>query len=284
MRTIGITFAALAVAALLAAPAVASTVDFEDVGASLEAESYWNGSPDDGDHTFESGGFTFHNNYNATYGSWAGWSYSNSTDTTNYGVNQWQHQWSAMPGGGAGGSSTYAVGFTLAFPNMAMIDVPAEVSLISADFTNTTYAYYTMLEGNAFAKKFGGADGTDPDWFLLTISGQNGEGDELGTVDFYLADFRHPDSQFDYIIDEWVTVDLSPIASAERLVFDLTSSDTGDWGMNTPAFFAMDNLVFDSAVAPVPEPSTVLLFAGGALGLGWLGWRRRSKTQPRNGT
>ena len=43
--------------------------------------------------------------------------------------------------------------------------------------TNTTYAYYTMLNGNRFAKKFGGASGADPDWFKLTITGKNASGD-----------------------------------------------------------------------------------------------------------
>ena len=33
------------------------------------------------------------------------------------------------------------------------------------------YAALAMLQGDAFSKKFGGPDGTDADWFLLTIEG-----------------------------------------------------------------------------------------------------------------
>ncbi|RMF87050.1 MAG: DUF4465 domain-containing protein, partial [Planctomycetota bacterium] len=136
------------VAALVATSttAVAGVVDFEDVGAGLPANSHWNGAPNDGDNTFVSNGFTFHNNYNAAWGSWSGFSYSNETDTTDYGSNQWQHQWTAVPGTGADGSQTYAVGYYSLFgDNKAVIDVPAGVDLVSADFTNNTYAYHSML-------------------------------------------------------------------------------------------------------------------------------------------
>ena len=35
-----------------------------------------------------------------------------------------------------------------------------------------------MIYGDQFAKKFGGADGSEPDWFLLTISGQDALGND----------------------------------------------------------------------------------------------------------
>ena len=39
--------------------------------------------------------------------------------------------------------------------------------------TNNNYAYYSMLNGDAFAKKFGGGSSDDEDWFLLTITGKD---------------------------------------------------------------------------------------------------------------
>ena len=40
-----------------------------------------------------------------------------------------------------------------------------------AYFTNTTYTALSMLNGDGFAKQFGGASGTDADWYNITIEG-----------------------------------------------------------------------------------------------------------------
>ena len=59
---------------------------------------------------------------------------------------------------------------------------------------------------------------------------------------------------------------------ARQLTFTLESSDNGPFGMNTPAYFALDNLT----VVPVPEPGALALFGGGLLGIGLIGLRRRA--------
>ncbi|MBM4092135.1 MAG: DUF4465 domain-containing protein, partial [Planctomycetes bacterium] len=140
-----------------------------------------------------------------------------------------------------------------------------------AYFTNTTYAALSMRDGDSFSKKFGGELGSDPDWFLLKISGLNAGGGVTGTVDFYLADYRFADNRQDFIVDTWTWVDLSSLGEVSSLKFDLSSSDTGDWGMNTPAFFAMDDLV------SAPEPSTLALSCAGiaAAAAAWIVRRRR---------
>ena len=46
----------------------------------------------------------------------------------------------------------------------------------------------------------------------------------------------------DYILGAWQLVDLRPLGRVVGLFFDLSSTDEGDWGMNTPAYFALDNL------------------------------------------
>ncbi|MCV6038158.1 DUF4465 domain-containing protein, partial [Escherichia coli] len=52
------------------------------------------------------------------------------------------------------------------------------------------------------------------------------------------------------------------LGTVSGLQFALSSSDSGAFGMNTPAYFAMDSL----AVAAVPEPEqAALLLAGLAL-------------------
>ncbi len=228
-------------------------VDFEDLG--LAAESFWNGSDLSGG--FSSGGVTFPNVYNASWDSWHGFAASTTTDTT---TASYTNQYSAQPGSGVGASATYGVFFDnpaddprLALPQASVID--------GAYFSNTTYAYLSMLNGDAFAKKFGGASGNDADWFSLTINGYDAGGGLLGSLDFYLADFRFPSAVDDYIVNDWTWVDLSGLGAVAQLGFELDSSDYSFGFMNTPGYFAIDGLVV------VPEPTTALLLGAGLLGI-----------------
>ena len=206
---------------LTAGAAKAATVTFEDLV--LPAESYFNGS--DGSGGFVSRGVHFSNNYNTDFGSWDGFSYSNLTDTASEGF---AAQYNAIAGSGQGGSANYAVcyiGFTS--PPIMTLAEPGFVSGLYV--TNSNYAYYSMLNGDGFAKKFGGADGSEPDWFLLTITGKDIDGNDVSSVDFYLADYRFGDDSEDYIVDTWQCVDLTPMGEVVSLEFALSSSDVGDW-------------------------------------------------------
>jgi hypothetical protein len=214
------------------------TVDFEDL--TLPApETYYNGS--DGAGGFVSQTAFFNNSYNSMFGNWSGWSYSNVTDVTTAGFG---NQYSAynLPDGGGDDSPNYGVAYNFNVGDAVVVLPPSNVPT-SVRITNTTYAGLSMLYGDMFAKRFGGDDGTDPDWFLLTIYGVDDDGNVTGSVDFYLADYRSQDPNLKYIVSEWTTVDLTPLGSATALAFGLASTDNGTFGMNTPAYFAVDNLV-----------------------------------------
>ncbi len=237
------------------------TADFEDL--SLASESFNNGDPgglvDNHDGSFVSQGVTFTNTFTRTVfppnpnpvAFWNGWSYSNLTDNTTPGFgNQYSAFASALPGAGSGGSQNYGISFGEFDTAVA---IPTGYAFQSIDITNSTYTALSMRDGDSFAKKFGGATGDDPDFFKLIITGRSGgaSGAAVGSVEFYLADYRFDD---DYIIDEWTTVDLTSLATADTLTFSFDSSDVGDFGVNTPTFFAADNLVLT-----VPEPSALVL-------------------------
>jgi len=216
-----------------------SVADFEDLP--LAGGSYWNGS--DGSGGFTSGGARFSNNYNAAWASWDGFSYSNITDTTIQGV---AAQYNAIAGAGQGGSANYAVAYVgWGAPPTVTLQAPGVVGGLYV--TNSSYTYYSMLNGDAFAKKFGGQTGNDPDWFVLTVTGKNANGVITGTVKFYLADYRSADNGNDYILKAWEYVGLTSLGEVKSLEFALSSSDIGDWGMNTPASFAVDTIVDASA-------------------------------------
>jgi len=220
--------------------ASADTIDFSDL--QLKPDSYYNGS--DGAGGFASRGAWFNNNYNFMYGSWSGWSYSNKTDVDTPGF---MNQYSAynLPDGGGDNTAIYAV----AYMNVGdtkdpppTIQLPKGTVPQSVRITNTTYAALSMRDGDMFAHRFGRETGLYPDWFLLTIYGMDEMGEVTGSVDFYLADYRFQDPELNYIVHSWTTVDLTDLGNATTLMFGLTSSDVGPFGMNTPAYFALDNL------------------------------------------
>jgi hypothetical protein len=226
--------------------------NFEDLA--LGTGSYWNGSDSSGG--FASGNAWFNNNYDTTYGSWDGFAYSNISNTSAKG---WASQYNAITGSGQGGSTNYAVGYIgWTMPPTMTLDEPTIVSGLYV--TNDNYAYYSMLKGDSFAKKFGGSTGNDADWFLLTMTGIDATGAVTGTVDFYLADYRFANNSLDYIVSDWQYVNLASLGVVKSVEFNLSSSDTAPWGMNTPGYFVIDTVV--------PEPATfVLLTLAGMIGL-----------------
>lgn len=234
--------AALVAASLASGAHAALTVStFDDLPLSAGSHFFPGTSTE-----FVSGAASFNHDF-TDYGwgcCWSGWTYSNQTDTTTPGF---ENQFSAYAGSGAGGSANYALAY-LGSP-VIRFEAPAEVATV--DVTNTTYAALSMLQGDSFAKKFGGDTGNDADFLKLTFIGLNAADQETGRVDFYLADYRFADNSLDHVVDSWVSVNLSSLGAVSALKFELTSSDNGDFGMNTPAYFAIDNL----AVTAVPEAS-----------------------------
>jgi hypothetical protein len=240
----------LILAFTFASTAGADIANFDDL--SLAPESYWNGS--DGSGGFASGSAYFNNNYDSTYGSWDGFSYSNITDTTSSG---WTAQYNAITGKGQNGSANYGIGYVgWTEPPTITLDTAGVIDGLYV--TNNNYAYYSMLNGDAFAKKFGGGSSDDEDWFLLTITGKDVTDVITGTVEFYLADYQFADNGMDYIVDNWRFVDLTGLGVVKSMEFGLSSSDTHpQYGMNTPAYFALDTII--------PEPTTMALLALGGI-------------------
>ena len=244
-------------ALLFSTSAYADISTFDDL--TLASESYWNGDDDGSGYGTASGfisGDSYFANYEAAaYSSWEGFAYSNMTDTTTAG---YTNQYSAITSGGVNGSDNYAVAYT-----MTMWGQPAqtyngystgEYAQIVEGFyvTNTTYAYLSMRDGDSYSTAF-----DEDDWFKLTIYALDSTYSQTGDyVDFYLAEGTD-------FLSTWEWVDLTGLGVVYGLEFELTSSDIGIYGMNTPAYFAMDNL----EVNPVPVPGAVILFCTGLLGV-----------------
>jgi len=221
-----------------------SLADFDDL--TLAADSYWSGTYTvdgiGGNYDtayFHSGVAAFENHSDGDWASWGGFAYSNKTDNI---TGDYTNQYSVYTAY-AHSSENFAIGYQDAFNGYnptVILDEPLQIGRIYV--TNTTYTAITMRDGYLFAKKFGGTTGDDEDWFLLTITGRD-EADQItGAVDFFLADFRFEDNAEDYIIDDWAEVDLSSLGTVKSIEFTFTSSDTGQFGINTPTYFALDTI------------------------------------------
>ena len=211
-----------------------TTADFENF--ILEEDSYLNGSGGNGG--FESGHIHLPNIYVPEWDSWTGWAISNVSDNTTPGFS---NQFSTIAGKGVDESANFAIGFAFDPVTLNLTEEGRGV-LEGFSVSNNTYTYYSMLDGDAFAKKFGGITGDDPDYLLLTVK-RWWQGIMVNdSIDVYLADYRFENNEEDYILDDWSYVDLGAFAgNVDSVQFVLRSSDTGQFGLNTPAFFCIDN-------------------------------------------
>lgn len=150
----------------------------------------------------------------------------------------------------------YLVGFYGAFYGekactLTMSDgLPHQVK--GAYFNLNSYPYYCIEYGDAYARAFNNGDK-----FTLTVHGIAADETEK-TVDVTLASYTNGNLT---INRGWKYVDLSALGAVNQLYFTMSSTDIGEWGMNTPAYFCMDKL----SVASDPDSSLAQVAARAAI-------------------
>lgn len=237
----------------VAGSAAAVVVDFE--GLTVPPSGYFNGntgtlSPGQSVSTpWEAGGFGFANTFGIDsfggfdYPYWYGFAYSNIVDTTDP---SFTNQYASYPGGGYQ-SSTYAV----AYGDAAGIVLPVPSSVAGFRIANTTYAALTMKNGD----QYGFSAPLPPGgWFATTATGRLGA-TTTGSATFYLADLRGAAPPG--VLAGWSWFDLSALGPVDRIEFSFDGSDKSTFGLNTPAYFALDDLT----VTAVPEPTVAVIAA-----------------------
>ena len=220
---------------------------FEDV--QLGSNGIW--AAPEGENEMPSGGWLF-TNYTG-YGYWGGFTASNRTDLNQTGLNA---QYTAVTGCGYDGSTQYAVAYTYGVQTDVYAADGQSHTVTGCYITNNLWAYQDVLQGSMGQTPFGGLSGDDPDWFKLTATGKNASGQTVGTLDFYLADYRFEDNSQDYVLDTWEWFDLSPLGPVATISFSLSSTKSNYGGMITPAYFCMDNFN-GGGVAPDLPPYVV---------------------------
>lgn len=178
------------------------------------------------------------------YESWYGFCPSVVEDTKDYTVpdedgTTWvDHQWASITGGSLSGTGAgYLVGCWNT-RDAELTDATDGSCVISGEdgitffpdvmyVTNTTWGYYAMKNGSDFSKAFGVND-----WCKLTITAYK-NGIAVGSTDVFLAAKGQ-------VLDKWQKVELGQFGIIDDLVFTMSSSDSGQWGMNNPAYFCID--------------------------------------------
>ena len=225
---------------------------FESVN--LDLDTFINNAPNG---TFVFGEVKFSNEYYPDFDYNNGFSLTNMRNDT---VGDYTNSHSAITASGRN-SENY-----LAFYSNGTIDLSSSPLIVKGLYiTNATYSYLSMLNGDSYGKQFGSTknasgetDGTNgEDYFRVIIKSFDAENLFLDSVVHYLADFRFANNDLDYIQNDWSYVDLTALNSqgrVESISFELQSSDNHpQFGMNTPAYFAMDDFQYEISDAALNE-------------------------------
>ncbi|MBQ0120309.1 MAG: DUF4465 domain-containing protein [Bacteroidales bacterium] len=186
------------------------------------------------DDVLYSGSYGFHG-FGGSYGSsttyWNGFAFANKTASTFASLND---QYNTSMGGGRDSE-----GYCIAYPyGVYSIDVTNSVDgdvIKGMYISNNAYAMNSILHGDGFSQPF-----KKGSWFKVTATGKAADGTSK-TVDFYLADYRSENALDHYALDTWQWMDLSSLGKVKSIHFTMSGSDNSQWGLNTPAYFAMDD-------------------------------------------
>ncbi len=247
----------------------ADTATFESLNFPF-GQKYWNRGSKTFTEVYQNGNASFSSTYSVSpsFNSWSkGFAISNYTDSTTEGFT---NIYASANGKGAKGSSKYAMSANNTIVKLTNNAIGKRVAGVYVN--NGAYAYFSMLKGDAFAKKFGGSTANDTDWFRINIKAWYNGNKLNDSVLFYLADFRFADNSKDYILKTWAWVDLAKLGNVDSLQFKLESSDVGQFGMNTPAYFAIDDFTTlnsgvgiasintNNSLSIYPNPSTNFIY------------------------
>jgi hypothetical protein len=207
----------------------------------LNAQKFWCGEKNNNGYevwgamvypcTYTENFATFNTTYGVSY--WMGYAISARTQTSftqgpNLTPDDTPDQFNNITGKAHSGNNFCVVqtyGETIDFA------AAAGVKLKGFWYTNSSYTVEIIKNGNAFAKKFGTSD-----WLTCTVTALTADG-KTNTVALKLAE------NGDYV-KEWKWADLSSLGNnVKQLSFVFTGSDSGEYGLNTPAYLCIDDMV-----------------------------------------
>ena len=219
--------------------------DFESVTLPNQNNQVYNDSL--GGNGFSSGDAYFPTVWDTSFGGFwsSGWAASALYDSSTAGYG---NPYGCIAYKGFNNSNKFAVGTTSMNLHINLSGTSLGKPVSGFYVCNSTWAYKSMQTGDFVAKKFGGASGNDPDWFKLNVKRYYSGALQTDSVGVYLADYRYTNNTQDYILKTWTWINLSSLGNVDSLAFYLSSSDNGAFGMNTPVFLCIDDLITNAPV------------------------------------
>lgn len=197
-------------------------------------QDYWNGS--DGSGLLQDNNFIYTNSYNAEWGSWYGFALSRSTSTSFNAKNSITDQYNCctlIPNSKVflvGYYSEYNQGEPTIYATKSKTDkTRCPFNPIRFDYTNAAWTLNSITNGDDYAKKF------DPsDYLYLIVTGYK-DGKKTQSIKIALAENG-------LFVTNWNYADIRSLGLVDEIRFSMDSSDKGEWGLNTPTYFCLDNL------------------------------------------
>ncbi|MBR1934846.1 MAG: DUF4465 domain-containing protein [Muribaculaceae bacterium] len=245
-----------AVAAMASASAQESTITLDinnpSNPASLEfgSDGIWTGTYNETDYTYlEFPPFAFSHLLGGEGSSWGGMYWDGFTISRNSGKSGWQGN---MAGGGLDGADDpYLIGFWAEFSESAdshstelIFDDGNNYRPQAVYVTNIATSYSAVTNGDSYARKFD----REGDSFMLYAHGVAPSG-EVRTASIELAGYHN--GTFSALTD-WTRWDLTSLGRVESIYFTMSSTDSGAYGMNTAAYFALAGMTVSN-----PKPTAI---------------------------
>ena len=133
--------------------------------------------------------------------------------------------------GGHNGSKNFCVHYDSYLNSQSLYFSDGEARVIDHMFVApTTYLLNVEKNGNDFSGKI-----CPNDWFKITATGVDANGENTGTCDFYLA----KDGK---MVEDWTCWDLHSLGKVMVVYFKMDGSVTNQYGSTLPAYFAYDDV------------------------------------------
>ncbi len=218
----------------------------------------WAGTYNDDEESIESQCFSFLHYSMGDMNTWWGFTASNSADNAQK-ESFLANQWSNMAVGGirfdengkpvADPAVPYLVGYYASYmgerPTDMVFNDGKNYDPQGVYVNLTSYTYYNCLEYGRGVSR----ESADGEWFTLTIHGVAPDETEK-KVTVKLFSFKDGDIT---INRGWKYVDLTSLGTVNELYFTVDGTDTGEYGLNTPSYFALDKLSVKPAAESVIE-------------------------------
>lgn len=145
--------------------------------------------------------------------------------------------------GGNNGSKTFAVcnGYLGVYGDTCATFIFAgettQKKIFSLYVALPTYTYFSLKDGDAYARKM---DYEHNDYFKVIFKGLDANDNEVGQVEYFLADFRTASAPG--IVLGWNKVNLESLGQIHKLVVDFDGTDKAYGDIVTPAYCAIDDI------------------------------------------